>query len=738
MNKMKESITTKGEIKRSRRAVAQDRSLAMGSDVLNAIIELVTNSDDAYQRMTEESYKKHRITIDITSRFGKQEYGLIQVKDNAKSMTKEQAEKRLGVEGGRNSGFEKGENTRGLLGRGAKDVVHFGPTQWYLRTPNGDCTIFKHLYESDSINNYEVSEMAYDDPEFLKVKSELKPYGTIAEIKVLKSFTVPTPKTLYKKLSQHISMQKLLEDREVRLIGRNSKGEITYDETIMCHEPARRQIAKDLRISMEGYPEEEITINLYELDESVASELELDHGKYSLRIQSGRGSFQMYEEKAFSPYLYQLSGYVDVPGINNLQREYDDRYEREENSIEENPIALIKRDRSGLEPTHPFTVALNKTLKKFLEPHIERLRNNSKGTNFINETSQEYSKTLGRIAGQILAEADEEVDGVAGSGGKLPPIGLSTIPSSLTVEPLKKARITVRFREDPQKLLTGVQLANVKGSLDVDIKINNEQSQPFSLTKKEGYFSGSFNAGERKDGEIVEVTVSYTNYDMANSIIEWTEKYVPPIDKLSFEHDSYSLKEGVSRSIKLLFPWSLADDSKPEITISDSSNISIIENTKFQQDYSKKGQDCAYVEIVVLGNGIGSKGKLKATLKDQTATASITVKKSGTQDMAIIFGPNGVGAPRILFDRQESTITVNTKDKSIKKYMATDAGISSPGFKGMLGELITTEISRHIMEQRNNNGQQQGTLGEIFHTFQQLTKSHAVRFHDYLSRKQVD
>ena len=142
-------------------------------------------------------------------------------------------------------------------------------------------------------------------------------------------------------------MQKLLEDREVKLIGRNSKGEITYDETIVCHEPARRQIAKDLRISMEGYPEEEITINLYELDESVASELELDHGKYSLRIQSGRGSFQMYEEKAFSPYLYQLSGYVDVPGINNLQREYDDRYEREENSIEENPIALIKRDRSG-------------------------------------------------------------------------------------------------------------------------------------------------------------------------------------------------------------------------------------------------------------------------------------------------------------------------------------------------------------------------------------------------------
>ena len=98
----------------------------MGSDPIRAIIELVTNADDAYAR---DGYQGDAsILIRVQRR--RERPHVIEILDRASGMSTEQVEQRLARAGGRNSGFEAGQDVRGLLGRGAKDVAHFGPVQW--------------------------------------------------------------------------------------------------------------------------------------------------------------------------------------------------------------------------------------------------------------------------------------------------------------------------------------------------------------------------------------------------------------------------------------------------------------------------------------------------------------------------------------------------------------------------------------------------------------------------------
>ena len=106
---MVENATRRGTLERTRRAREQDLALVMGNDPLRAIIELVTNADDAYEAMLKGPRRKIRVEVERH----RGSPTIISVRDQAESMTRTQAEERLGKEGGRTSGFERGDDRRG-------------------------------------------------------------------------------------------------------------------------------------------------------------------------------------------------------------------------------------------------------------------------------------------------------------------------------------------------------------------------------------------------------------------------------------------------------------------------------------------------------------------------------------------------------------------------------------------------------------------------------------------------
>ncbi len=119
---MARSQMKSGNIDYTGRAFHQDATDAMRGDIIRGLIELITNSDDAYVSM--EGPKPGKITVEVEHRRN-QPWRVI-VRDRAKGMTTATMENRLARLGGRTSGFESGENRRGNLGRGAKDLAAFG------------------------------------------------------------------------------------------------------------------------------------------------------------------------------------------------------------------------------------------------------------------------------------------------------------------------------------------------------------------------------------------------------------------------------------------------------------------------------------------------------------------------------------------------------------------------------------------------------------------------------------
>jgi len=88
----------------------------------DAVVELVTNSDDSYKRLERDgSSTKRKIKIRVRRLKGSK-CEKLEVTDFAEGMNKQKLEKAL-IFAGEASGFEEGKSVRGLFGRGLKEAI---------------------------------------------------------------------------------------------------------------------------------------------------------------------------------------------------------------------------------------------------------------------------------------------------------------------------------------------------------------------------------------------------------------------------------------------------------------------------------------------------------------------------------------------------------------------------------------------------------------------------------------
>lgn len=114
------------------RAAMQDSGLAMGRDVVRALVEMVTNASDSYSRLERRHVAVDGVIEIAAERVRSGDYNRIIVRDHAEGMGRNDLATRLLQAGARTS--EAGD--RGLQGRGAKDIAFFGRAQ-YQSIKNG-------------------------------------------------------------------------------------------------------------------------------------------------------------------------------------------------------------------------------------------------------------------------------------------------------------------------------------------------------------------------------------------------------------------------------------------------------------------------------------------------------------------------------------------------------------------------------------------------------------------------
>ena len=182
-------------------------------NLMNGIVELVTNSDDSYKRLEKEGKSvEGKIEIYVNRKKGGSCERLI-VKDFAEGMTREELEKAI-LFGGETSGFIEGKSVRGFFGRGLKETI-IALGEGTIRT------IKNHELHETRLWVDEKKKPQYDD-ELLDISAYSdEPNGTTIDIKITnKNIKIPELEKFKEQLARHYALRDIMssDKREVKLI----------------------------------------------------------------------------------------------------------------------------------------------------------------------------------------------------------------------------------------------------------------------------------------------------------------------------------------------------------------------------------------------------------------------------------------------------------------------------------------------------------------------------------------
>lgn len=671
------------------RAVRQDDADAMGSDIVRAIIEFVTNSDDAYERLGRA--RREKITVEVVRRRGVN--SIVRVKDFAGGMTADEMERKLNEAGGRTSGFESGQAVRGLLGRGAKDTAHFGRVSWTSQK-NGATTRYS-IDPQDRI--HPVLERRLPPDQSFKRRD-----GTIVELLVDPRFSVAKHESLLESLRRHYALRPMLRDRTGREI-RLSDGK--RSEKIVYHEPRGESLLENAPLQLGDQWPGGATLTLALAPESLDDGKGRERWSHSVLITDGRAGHDVFDGGRFARgadqmHLRQLFGTVNVPAIGELMRAYDDAEEIQAEHPASNPTPIITRGRRGLvgRSDHPFVDALYTALENAIEPFIERLRQEeeAKARPQQSKDLQRRLRAVGKLFDTEMARDDEEqFRGSAGGGETVE--GLRLIPPLRVVPPNAGASLTVSWHReaDPAAAVADVALIDEEG---------RRAPQRLILEQRSDHFSSALQVNGRTDGSRTRILAS-VGADTAWGEIEWRVRDVEPIAALMFDRDRYSIRDGGQRRVLLLAPWDdIANGSAtPEIALQTPGGAGIVITSQDREFRYDEQRDAGVLTIRLSGSGVGAQARLDARLGLATATATATVTRTGASQIKIE-GKDFDQAYRAMFDRANGTLFYNTAHPLVQRYLRQgrndDYENESPLFRSLLAEILVAAFARERLQQR--------------------------------------
>ncbi len=673
------------------RAILQDARQAMGNDIMNALVELITNADDSYTRMEAPGICEIRIKIDRRKRE-------IWVDDDAEGMTYKQLDERLARLGGRTSGISDNDNVRGFLGRGAKDVAVLGDVTW-ITTRDGQqsqLTISLSLDEDDAVA---IAEPIHDDS---------GRHGTFVRLKLLGDVSIPRNDNLAKLLSRHFALVPILTDPSRRLV--LTEGD--SPQTITYEMPAGERWLDAVRFPLPGYADDEfVEVTLYEtpelLDKDDSGRLgHPQYWRYSLLVTSGRAAYEFWPGGAFaksqpeSTYLRRFFGRVNVPLIKRLLIESDLIRGSEE---------IVSRNRHGLArgSEHRFSAALDDAIEDALKPHMERLKKESLRSN-ADQTTTKTRRMLRDLAGVLNDYVREETEGESPGGGTENGTdlkGLRLIPPTCHVEPMRQARMTIRY--EPLDDMMEEAVARVT----ISDEINSPMVDTLPLVNHGRYLSATYRLDGRAANSFVALTAEVSD-EQVEGLVLWQADPPPTITELQFERRSYTMKPESNRIVRLLAPAEY-QDRIPDVGFADQTDLQI-EHISHSLHWDEARGCCMYA-IRVTGEEADLKGTVRASVDDTEKFAEIRTRLPGLSGMEVKLSEEHVDVPqRVWYDAEVNLLTVNAKHPDVSRFLGpyeeSRPGQESLEFRTMLRELVCHAVVSYALQETQSELRDTGQI----------------------------
>ena len=425
------TVKKSGDLQYTARAFKQDSEDAMKGDVVRALIELITNADDAYNSKGG--------SIQIRLMKAESPYQVkISVHDKATGLDADGLEKAFARLGDLNQKFVGDMGTRGLFGRGAKDVAALGKARFASiragKFSSLEIDPIKAKFNMEDIDETP-TKSAYEEC-LLKTGES----GLTAELFVSTIHRIPSATDMVTKLQSHVQLRDLLNRNDVFYFDERSKLEVRLNGLLPTGE---KVVDQELIIPRFKHP---VKIEIYRLPVKETSTLD----EYSVHglIVSGRGA--AYENSFLHlskrPEAGWFCGRLDAPEIHDLARSID----TDKNASELNPTRIVSRQRDGLVQNHPYFRALGSEVEKVLKPLFDAMAEEEGAQRKEGDKLRKRFDALSQVLANTLQEILDEAD-----AGELPTssdddgsnFSLSIIPPRRVIKIGETVSLTVRAPE---------------------------------------------------------------------------------------------------------------------------------------------------------------------------------------------------------------------------------------------------------------------------------------------------
>jgi hypothetical protein len=457
------------------------------SNIFDALVELITNSDDSY-RLLEYEGKKHTGKIDILIKKSKQGFcESIKVKDEANGISPEKI-KEIFCYGKPTSGLYQGKSVRGFFGRGLKESILALGSANIKTCCNGKLTHCKYYYDDkekrlvlEIIDKYE----NYDQSSFTEI--------TIfcSSEKKLKCYEFDK---IYRILNDHFALREINKNRrrEIRIM--LEKGNKRFGpKRLFYKEPNAQQIVNEQIMSSEYGP---VKFILYESFDR------LYYSKYDPVSSAGilvktngvilENCMFGYENDIYSNYFF---GELDCPGF----------YEK----ILQGDKSLIRPDRKGI--YWQKVQDIEDKVKEILKHHIERKKRKSYES--TEEIPQDRKDKFHKVLKKLNILAEEITEPVLVDDGNFPDeqniTRLTIYPSEASSSPDQFRAFSIyapRIKGYDERIAL-IALDDIKG----DFRLSSEEVLLRPHEKYEQLMYGYFKIKGNKVGDRTIIIVRSNN-----------------------------------------------------------------------------------------------------------------------------------------------------------------------------------------------------------------------------------
>jgi hypothetical protein len=707
---MKIKIGQPIDLETDKRYVQHVRDHAIG-DVFDALVELITNCDDSYNRLYK-GQKRNKDGGDILIEHLEQRKGqssYIIVRDKAEGMDLDRmlsALRRIGA-------YSSEAGNRGYMGRGAKDCTALGDV----------------IYESISDDRYYQCRLTHDLKFIPEVdgkaagKAERESLGiahgngTSVKLELAANVRIPRLESLSVELPWHYALRDVLApDSDNRVLLRRLGADGRDSIPLVYHQPEGELVVNE-EFDVEGYQGARAKLRIWRAPEPL-DECSPRFERFGIIIKGTRAIHEcslLSDEFKKNPAARRYFGRLECSFIDNLMMEYEQQRAAGRQHSAENPHLVVDPNRRfGLDRRHPFVLKLLQIPTERLRALLAKDREQQKAQQreIANQETRNRLDSLAKLAGRFLREQLDELEelgvGEALDTDMFAKRGVLIYPTYLNVGVGAERTLTVYVKRSLLESLS--EPVNIECDASGAVEVSGAPFKLHAHKSKEDRLLGSFKIkGVKLSSQSIVLTAKCNGLPTAEALVQVVENKIVEHSfaaPLEFEREEYRVRQGSRKTLRLYAksPEVVAMDTEVDIKSTDGSKVGVRGRCVLTPI---AGSNYAEGFVTVEGRTLKSKAELNAEVNGRTATTTVKVIAKSEEDrgipIQIQIRDEDYGNYRATWAKHEgkpNLLLISARHKSLVRYLGAApefSGQDTPLFRLLIAEIVAECVCRKAL-----------------------------------------